>query len=736
MATQRVDRVLQRVTELPFSPVAGKILELARDERIGAREIAKVIAQDQAFTARLLKVANSPYYGQSRPVTTVSQAVPVLGIDTITSLALALCSFNSQSQDDSPILTMSELWEHSSGCAIWGRQLAKRVGRVSSEEAFIAGLLHDMGKALFHRFFKNEFLEAVQLSDAQGIALTAAEESILGTDHAAAGAAVARKWNLPRILRAAIGYHHAPLTLPDSEDLALRKIVAIVHVADMLADADNIGRGVESDPATIDEAVWNFLGIAPGDCDDLRENVLVEVNEFRRTFDIVPRVRKPAVKPAARRVSGPAGVPPPPAVATITATMADFERFVDAGQRLALLAGLDELLPNIAQQAANLLQADAAHVFVPEDEQLRVAACAGMSQLKGKLTPMNGSHSGWVAKEGETLVLPNIEKSFDSWEKRLFMTAGFRAHIFLPVDWAGKRLAVLAVHSRQERIWPAQELALFNTFVGLAAVALENSRLYKESEDKASALAGLNRELEAALRVKTKFLSTVSHELRSPLFVIMGYAQLIAEGTFGELSTEMIAAAQKINKQVNRLAALIANLLDMSQLESGRIKLAPWPFDLREMLDQICETVPGLIEDKPVRFESRYAGEFPLVVSDRDKLKQVLGHLLDNAVKFTERGKIVLHAQVLEGGVEICVEDTGIGIDPAHAEIIFDGFRQVDDEDNRRYDGMGLGLYLSQQWLDRLDATIRVEKNPGGGARFIIWLPHRDLVASAAELPL
>lgn len=734
MATQRVDRVLQRVTELPFSPVAGKILELARDERVGAREIAKVIAQDQAFTARLLKVANSPYYGQTRPVTTVSQAVPVLGIDTITSLALALCSFNSQSQDDSPILTMSELWEHSSGCAIWGRQLAKRVGRVSSEEAFIAGLLHDMGKALFHRFFKNEFLEAVQLSETQGIALTEAEESILGTDHAAAGAAVARKWNLPRILRAAIGYHHTPLTLPDSEDDALRKTVAIVHVADMLADADNIGRGVERDPTTIDDEVWDFLGIGPAVCDELRENVLVEVNEFRRTFDIVPRVKKKTAPRAPARESS--GGVIPAAATSITATVADFERFVDAGQRLALLAGLDELLPNIAQQAMGLLHADAAHVFIAEDEQLRVAASAGMSQLKGKLTSMAGSHSGWVAKEGETLVLPNIEKSFDSWEKRLFLAAGFRAHIFVPVDWAGKRLAVLAVHSRKERIWPAQDLALFNTFVGLAAVALENSRLYKEAEDKATALAGLNRELEAALRVKNKFLSTVSHELRSPLFVIMGYAQLIAEGTFGELSPEMVVAAQKINKQVVRLAALITNLLDISQLESGKIKLAPWPFDLREMLDQICESVPGLVEDKPVVFEAAYSGDFPLVVSDRDKLKQVLGHLLDNAVKFTDQGKIILRAEARESGVAICVEDTGIGIDPAHAEIIFDGFRQVDDEDNRRYDGMGLGLYLSQQWLDRLGATISVESNPGGGTRFVIWLPHRDLAAAAAQLHL
>jgi SAM-dependent methyltransferase len=158
---QAVERVLQRVTDLPFSPVAAKILQLAHDERVGCREIASLVAQDQAFTARLLKIANSSYYGQTRAVTTVSQAVPVLGIDTVSSLALALVSFSFLAHDHNPILTLWDLWEHSVGCAVWGRQIARRIGH-HAEEAFIAGLLHDMGKALFYRFFKSEFLEAIK----------------------------------------------------------------------------------------------------------------------------------------------------------------------------------------------------------------------------------------------------------------------------------------------------------------------------------------------------------------------------------------------------------------------------------------------------------------------------------------------------------------------------------------------------------------------------------------------
>ena len=134
---------------------------------------------------------------------------------------------------------------------------------------------------------------------------------------------------------------------------------------------------------------------------------------------------------------------------------------------------------------------------------------------------------------------------------------------------------------------------------------------------------------------------------------------------------------------------MIANLIDISQLDSDQVKHALWPYDLREVLDQMAETLPALIEDKPILFERDYDRELPLIVSHREKLRQILGHLLDNAAKFTESGKISLRACARDEGVEIAVEDTGIGIDAAHQEIIFDGFRQVDDEDNRRYDGMG-----------------------------------------------
>lgn len=741
---QRVERVLERVTELPFSPVAARILELARDERIGAREIARIIAQDQAFTARLLKIANSPYYGQNRAVTTVTQAVPVLGIDTISSLALALHSFSALAHDDNPILTLRDLWEHSMACGFFSRQIAKRIGHPGAEETFIAGLLHDMGKALFYRFFKSEFLEAVQKAENEGISMSDAEQSIFGTDHAAAGAVVARKWHLPSVFLHTIELHHQPLSLPEDIDSAVQKTIAIVHVADVLSDHFQIGRAVESPVDSISEDIWDLLELDMDNCNELLGTVLGEINEFRKIFDVArkkPMARAQPQNSGRRTVHNAVKSAVPPvqsyssgAHARPVSTMPEnIAHLLDAGKQLALLAGLEDLYPNIASQAMALLNADAAHIFLPQENSFVVAGAAGFLHLKGKRFPVERSLVGWVARMDEMMVLPNIERAAASWEKDFFSATGFHGHLFLPVGWAGKRLAVLSAHVRKERSWTSEEIALFNGFSGFVAVALENARLYREAEDRAKVLARLNQKLEEALHVKGRFLATVSHELRSPLFVITGYANLMAEQMFGPLPPGMSDAVDKITRQANGLITIITCLLEISQMDAGTFIVRHAPFDLKELFDEVSAEMPRLIGTKPIAFETHYAEAFSPVVTDRERFKQILGRVLDNAAKFTHEGKVILHGGLVDGGVEVVVEDTGIGIEAEHQKVIFDGFRQVEEEDNRRYEGMGLGLYLSRRILELLGGKISVESWAGRGSRFRVWLPCGAISQSGAD---
>lgn len=735
---QRVDQVLERIRELPLSPVVARILQAVRDEKAGTREIAKIISQDQAFTARLLRIANSPYYGQYRPVTTLSQAVPILGISTITSLALALFSFGYfQSQDDGR-LSMKQLWMHCLKCAFWSKQIALRIGHASAEEAFIAGLLHDMGKAVFYRFFEKDLLEAFEIAQTRDIDLSEAERIILGIDHAAAGEIMAQKWSLPPILQYSIGYHHRPSSLPESVEDAVRKTVSVVHLSDYLSELFPVEPHPGSRCEKIEEGVWSLLDLDQESCQELYEVVSGEMEESLAFFEPLHTSSRTGTKNLSHKNGTRSAKPNPsssvrlepqqraaPVARSSEETMEKFSRFTEAGNQIALLAGLDDLLPNIASQAIALLKADAVEVLVPNEQGLKVAGAAGDSYLLGKIIPCGNSLAGWVAKMGESIMISDIAKAPPSLEKSIFERAGFKSHLLLPVEWAGKQMAVLSFHNRKEQEWSSQEVALFSPFLGLVGVALENARLYQKASSEAAELERLNVELSRALSLRTKFLATVSHELRTPLSVIMGYSQLVLESHYGEPGDGIRDALGRISNEAKVQMRLITTLLDIAQLETGTFPMHYEATDLIALLDEVFEHAAALLKEKPTVLERDCDRNLPLIFTDKSRLKQILGQLLDNAAKFTQEGKIILRASARDDGVEIAVEDTGIGIDPDNLTVIFEGFRQVEEADNRCFGGLGSGLYLVRRLLEILGGRISVESRLGEGSTFRVWLPMR-----------
>jgi len=164
-------------------------------------------------------------------------------------------------------------------------------------------------------------------------------------------------------------------------------------------------------------------------------------------------------------------------------------------------------------------------------------------------------------------------------------------------------------------------------------------------------------------------------------------------------------------------------MLEMSQLDAGKLTVHHGAVDVRRLLDEVALTMPPLIAAKPIRFETDYAAIDCKVVTDPERLVQVLTLVLDNAVKFTDAGKIVLQARVENNFLEIAVQDSGIGVDGEQQKIIFEGFRQVDEEDTRRHEGIGIGLYLARRLLALLGGEISLTSEVGTGSRFAIKLP-------------
>ncbi len=231
------------------------------------------------------------------------------------------------------------------------------------------------------------------------------------------------------------------------------------------------------------------------------------------------------------------------------------------------------------------------------------------------------------------------------------------------------------------------------------------------------------REAETANRVKSDLLATVSHELRTPVNLIMGYTDLLLHENFGRMTPQQTEPLQRVEKSARDLRDLITAMFDVCRLEGAHEVLAASPVSIAEILDELEAEAQELRQNPEVRYQRRLSAELPSVYSDRTKLKIVLKNLLQNAAKFTDKGRITVDAYQRNNGVMIAVSDTGIGIEPELVPQIFEMFRQGDGSMTRRHGGLGLGLYVVRKLLDLIYGKIEVESTVGEGSTFRVWLP-------------
>lgn len=237
-----LEELVARVEDLPALPaVVTQVMRLIEDPDSTAADLNAVISRDQALTAKVLRLANSAYYGFARRVGTVTEAVVLLGFNTIRNLVLA-ASVSNVLQREAPgyHLARGELWRHSLTSAMAARLLARKARFRAAEEAFVAGLLHDIGKLILSQYVGQAYQELLDRVAQSGLPFMEAERQVLGFDHAQAGGLVAEKWNLPEALVEAISCHHQP-------QLARRHppLTALAHAGDALALMLGAGLGVD-----------------------------------------------------------------------------------------------------------------------------------------------------------------------------------------------------------------------------------------------------------------------------------------------------------------------------------------------------------------------------------------------------------------------------------------------------------------------------------------------------------
>lgn len=283
---ERYNRIIENIDHLPSLPaIVTRLIEVVNSPDSSADDAAKLIEKDPALTSKIIRLANSAFYGIPRSISSVSTAVVILGFSTIRSIVLSAALMKVFPGTTKRSFDRDRFWKHSIVTALASRLLARHfinIRMMDPESAFCAGILHDLGKLIFDEYLTEDYLKACEYARNNGIPLLSAEKEILGITHAEIGMILAEKWELPPDLGLPLVYHHSPSSTDKLVDL-----VTTVHIADVLAhESGNAIWDNEERPEEWDQA-REVLRLGDSDYQKVTETLALSLEKSSEFFDII-----------------------------------------------------------------------------------------------------------------------------------------------------------------------------------------------------------------------------------------------------------------------------------------------------------------------------------------------------------------------------------------------------------------------------------------------------------------
>ena len=395
----------------------------------------------------------------------------------------------------------------------------------------------------------------------------------------------------------------------------------------------------------------------------------------------------------------------------------------------------DELLQSVVDLTKERFNLYHSHIYLTDDAQQSLLLAAGAGETgrrmvdAGHAIPMDEERSlvAHAARERNAIIANDVRNQAD------FLANPFlpetRSEMALPMISGGRVIGVFDVQSGLTGHFTEDDANIYSTLASQVAVALQNARLYVEQSATVTQL----RELD---RLKSSFLANMSHELRTPLNSILGFSDVMLEELDGPLTENMANDLGLIQKNGKHLLHLINDVLDMAKIESGKMNLMLETFRVHEIIEEVTSITSTLASEKNLALYMEGDSDQEVeITADRTRLRQIMINVVNNAIKFTEQGRISIRVTPQTDQILIAVRDTGLGIPPDKLEAVFQEFTQVDTSSTRKAGGTGLGLPISRKLVEMHGGRLWAESSgiSGEGSTFFIELPCKAKLSEPEE---